>query len=188
MEEIEVKFLDINKQEIENKLVNLGAEKVLDILYRRRVFDYSDLRLSEDNSWLRLRDEGDKVTLTYKKRFGTGEKFKDEGMYEKEIVVSDFEKTADILNAIGMVEKFYEENKRVKYLLDDVEFCLDEWPLIPIYLEIEGKDWDTTKEAVEKIGLDWDKHIKCSTMQIYKHYGINENDYSILTFEKQVKK
>ncbi len=89
MEEIEVKFLDINKQEIENKLVNLGAEKVLDILYRRRVFDYSDLRLSEDNSWLRLRDEGDKVTLTYKKRFGTGEKFKDEGMYEKEIVVSD---------------------------------------------------------------------------------------------------
>ena len=64
---------------------------------------------SRSKPWLRLRDEGDKVTLTYKKRFGTGEKFKDEGMYEKEIVVSDFEKTADILNAIGMVEKFYEE-------------------------------------------------------------------------------
>lgn len=188
MEEIEVKFLDINVSALEKKLISLGAKKVLDFLFRRRVFDYPDLRLAENHSWVRLRDEGEKITLTYKRRFGTGEKFKDGGMHEIEVNVNDFEKTAELLKSIGMVEKFYEENKRVKYILDDVEYCIDEWPLIPAYLEIEGKDWGSVKEATEKINFNWDDHIKCSTMQVYRHYGINENDYSILTFKEQIKK
>jgi adenylate cyclase class 2 len=189
MEEFEIKFLEINIKELENKLTNIGAKKVFNTLYRRRVFDFPDMRLEKDNSWLRLRDEGDKVTLTYKKRLGVGEnKLKDAGMHETEIIVSDFEKTAELLNAIGMIEKFYEENRRTKYVQDGVEFCIDEWPLIPAYLEIEGKNWDKVKEATSKLGLDWENHIKCSTMQIYKHYDINENDFSTLTFEKQIKK
>ena len=126
---------------------------------------------------------------TFKKRLGVGEdKFKDGGMHEVEVVVSDFEKTTELLHSIRMVEKFYEENKCTKYVLNDVEFCIDEWPLIPTYLEIEGKNWDAVKDATSNLGLNWDNHIKCSTMQIYKHYNINENDYSFLTFEKQIKK
>ena len=50
------------------------------------------------------------------------------------------------------------------------------------------KNWDEVKEATLKLGLNWENHIKCSTMQIYKHYNINENDFSILTFEKQIRK
>ncbi len=189
MEEFEIKFLEVDVPSLEKKLVEIGAKKVLDITYRRRVFDFPDLRLANNHSWLRLRDEGDKVTFTYKKRLGTKKnQLKDDSMHEIEVIVSDFEKTADLIKSTGMIEKFYEENKRIKYELDEVEFCLDEWPLIPPYLEIEGKSWEKVKEATSKLGLDWEKHIKCSTMQIYKHYGIEENDFSILTFEKQVKK
>lgn len=142
-----------------------------------------------ENSWLRLRDEGDKVTLTYKKRFGVGDnRLKDGGMHEVEVITNDFEKTAQLLLSIGMVEKFYEENKRVKYILNDVEFCIDTWPLIPTYLEIEGPTWEAVEEATKTIDLDWSSHIRCSTMQIYENYDINENDYSVLTFDKQVKK
>ena len=189
MEEFEIKFLEVNVPKLEKKLLEIGVQKVFSFLYRRRVFDFPDLRLAGDHSWLRVRDEGDRVTFTYKKRLGVGEdKLKDGGMHEVEIVVDNFEKTAELLRSIGMVEKFYEENKRTKYVFEDVEFCIDEWPLIPPYLEIEGKSWETVKGAVSKLGLNWEGHVKCSTMQVYRHYGINENDFSFLTFEKQVKK
>lgn len=189
MEEIEVKFLEIDTVQIENKLKELGAKKVFDFLYKRRVFDFPNMSLEANNSWLRLRDEGDKVTLTYKRRFGVGEnKLKDGGMYEVEINVNDFDGTANLLKSIGMKEKFYEENNRIKYVIDNVEFCIDTWPLIPTYLEIEGKNWAVVEKYSKKLGLDWDKHIRCSTMQIYENYGFNENDYSVLTFEEQTKK
>jgi hypothetical protein len=38
------------------------------------------------------------------------------------------------------------------------------------------------------LGLDWAKHLRCSSMQVYEHYGLDENDYSVLTFKEQVKK
>lgn len=189
MEEIEVKFLDIVTDKLIKKLEKLGAKKVIDIIYRRRVFDFPGLSLAQKNSWLRLRDEGDKVTLTFKKKLGIGtDKLKDRGMYELEIKVSDFEKTAELLNAIGMLEKFYEENKRTEYVLSGVEYCIDQWPLIPAYLEIEGQDWQSVQGAATELGLDWNTHVKCSTMQVYEHYGIDENDFSVLTFDKQIKK
>lgn len=188
MEEIEAKFLEIDIKKVIEKLDSLGAKKNFDITYRRRVFDFPNYILESNHSWLRLRDEGDQITLAYKKRFGVGEKFKDMGMNETEVIVSDFNKTADILLSIGMVEKFYEENKRLKYTLDGVEFCIDEWPLIPPYLEIEGRNWAEVENMAIKLDLNWREHIRCSTMQIYKHYGINEKEYSVLTFEEQTKK
>ncbi len=50
MEEIEVKFLNINQSEIEQKLQKIGAVKQFEKLYRRKVYDYPDLRLNTANS------------------------------------------------------------------------------------------------------------------------------------------
>src|ERR1035437_8695663 len=123
MEEFEIKFLEVDVLELEKKLLQIGAKKVSNSLYCRRVFDFPDMHLEENHSWLRLRDEGDKITLTFKKRFGVGEnKLRDEGMHEIEVIVSNFDKTTELLHSIGMIEKFYEENKRTKYTLNDIEF------------------------------------------------------------------
>ena len=104
---------------------------------------------------------------TFKKRLGVGEdKFKDGGMHEVEVVVSDFEKTTELLHSIRMVEKFYEENKCTKYVLNDVEFCIDEWPLIPTYLEIEGKNWEPEKKQTQTLGWIWATKINVSLIQI----------------------
>jgi len=128
MEEIEVKFLNIDPKETEKKLKEAGAEKVFDKVYRRKVFDYPDLRLNDRGAYLRLRDEGDKITLTLKQRLGVKShdgKTNDEGMEEIEIKVSDFEKTAELLTKMGLKEKFYEENRRIRHQLDDIEFDID---------------------------------------------------------------
>ncbi len=125
--------------------------------------------------------------MTYKQRKGVKKSTQDSGMKEIEIEVGDFEDTAALLRAIGMRPKFYEENWRTLYTLGNVEFSIDEWPLIPPYLEIEGHSWKAVDAMAKKLGFDLTKKFICSTMQVYEHYDINENDYSILTFDKQEK-
>ncbi len=191
MEEIEVKFLNIDPVEMEKKLGAVGAKKVGEYFYRRRVFDYPDLRLNEKGAWLRLRDEGDKVTLTFKQRVGITAhdgSSNDSGMEEVEVAVSDFDKTAALLLRIGFMEKFYEENKRVRWMKDGVEFDIDTWPELEPYLEIEAQSWEKIDEAIKLLGLDpADKKI-FSTFQIYKMKGINELDYKRVAFDGLVKK
>ncbi len=197
MEEIEVKFLNIDAVKIENKLKDIGAEKVFEKLYRRKVFDYPDLRLNNRGAWVRLRDEGDKITLTFKQRLGIKihdsktilySVTNDEGMEEIEIKVEDFEKTGQILTKIGLKEKLYEENRRIRYQLNNIEFDIDFWPQLEPYLEIEAPSWEEIDKAVKLLGLNpADKKI-FSTYQVYQLKGIDENDYQEITFEKMVKK
>lgn len=191
MEEIEVKFLNINPEIIEKKLVKLGAKKDFDRIFRRRVFDYPDLRLDKMGAWIRLRDEGDKITLTFKQRVGMqghDGKTNDRTMEEIEVMVNDFEKTAELLTKIGFKEKFYEENRRIKYHFGSVEFAIDFWPALEPYLEIEGSSWEAVDKAIGSLGLDPEQKRIFSTFQIYQLKGINENDYQEITFEKMLKK
>src|SRR3990167_10294135 len=84
---------------------------------RRCVFDYPDSRLKDIGGWIRVRDEGDKVTFSYKQ-------LNDRtlhGTKEIEVTVGDFEKTVDLLTAIGLAQKAYQETKREKWTLSKCE-------------------------------------------------------------------
>lgn len=189
MEEIEVKYLNIDIDLIEDKLKKIGAKKIFKKLYRRRVFDYPDLRLNDQGAWIRVRDEGDKTTITFKKRIGmkNDDKMRDDSMEEVELEVSDFDKMAIFFEKIGLKQKFYEENWRTRYVLGDIEFDIDQWPMLPPYLEIEAKSWDEIEKAIMLLKLNPEDKKICSTMQLYEDIGINELDYSEITFEKMVK-
>jgi adenylate cyclase class 2 len=191
MEEKEVKFLNVNKEELENKIAGLGATKEGDYFYKREVFDYPDFRLDKNGAWLRLRDEGNRITLSYKQRLGIKSEdgsISDESMKEVEIVVNDFEKTAVLLKELGFIEKHYAENKRTRWRKDGVEFDIDTWPALEPYLEIESSTWEKVDEAIAWLGLDpKDKKI-FSTNQIYKMKGMDIIDYIRLTFDGLVKR
>lgn len=189
MEEIEVKFLEIDHEELEAKLMSLGAQKTGEYFYKVKAYDYPDKRLGKENAWVRLRGDGTHVTLCYKQRLGLSDnRLKDSGMKEVEVTVDDFEKTDQILASIGLVEKFVEDKRRTRYIFDGVEIDLDEVPLLPPYLELEGGSWEALEKVSDLLGLDWEKHSRCSTMQMYEHYGLDENDFSVLTFKEQRKK
>ncbi len=191
MEEKEVKFLDINPEEIQEKLKAIGAEKTGEYFYRRRVFDYPDLRLDKQGAWVRVRDEGDKTVLNFKRRLGIKAHdgtVSDEGMEEIEVEVGDFEKTTAILLKIGLIEKFYQENRRIRWQKGNVEFDIDTWPKLKPYLEIEAPTWEEIDEAIGMLGLNPEDKKIFSTQQVYRLNGINEMDYSKITFGKMVKR
>ena len=191
MEEFELTYIDIDTREIENKLVKLSATKQGDFHYRRVVFDYPDFSLDKKSAWVRLRDEGDKITFAFKQRIGEDLRDKltgDEGMYEKEVIVNDFEATCEILLKIGLIEKMYQENKRTRYLLDNVECDIDSWPLLDSYLEIEGDNWEDVYKIVDILGLKKEDGKKLSTDQIYRLKGLDDRNYTKLTFSEQVER
>jgi adenylate cyclase class 2 len=189
--EVEVVYTDINIKDIENRLRKIGAEKMEDILYRIAVFDYPDLRLEKNYSWIRLRSRGDKTTLTYKERQGVNKgnsENEDLGMKEIEIEVSDFEQTKEFLLSTGFVVKLEQDKKRTRWQKDAVTFDIDYWPMLKPYLEIESDDMQKIDLAIEGLGLDINKKRIINNWEIYKENGINLGEYQIMTFDKQIKK
>ena len=190
MQEFEAIFTDIDVKATRAKFETLGAQKIFEKTYRRLNFEYPDWRLDKDHSWIRLRDEGEKITLAFKKRIGpgAGENGNDLGMEEIEFEVGAYDRAKDFFLAIGLVHKLEVESRRERWVLNDLQFDIDTYPLIPTYLEIESSSWNKVKEGSELLGLDYNQKRICSGTQIYKDHGIITQDYSILTFDRQIKR
>ena len=191
MQEIEVKFLDIDPQAMEAKLTAIGATKVGEYLYRIDNYDYPDLRLDKAGGWIRVRDEGERIAMAFKQRLGITShdgSANDTGMEEIEFEVSDFDKACEFLRAIGMQRKVFQEKKRIRYTKDGVEFDLDFWPLLEPYLEIEAKSWEDVDLVTKELGLNSEERKICSANQLLKIYGINTEEYWTINFDEVIKK
>ena len=187
-EEFEVKFLNINPSELEQKLLSVGAEKIGDFFYRRSTFDYPDFRLDSNFAWVRVRDEGNRTTMAFKQGIVDTNSTTWHGTNEYEVEVSDFETARKILINIGLIEKFYHENRRTRYIKDGITFDIDTWPMIHPYLEIEGTSWQDVERSAELLGLDIKESVKFSTTQVYEQEGIRDKDYQRITFDEQIKR
>ena len=104
-------------------------------------------------------------------------------MKELEIKVDDFEKTNEFLNILGYNARNYQENKRIRYILDGIEIDFDSWPMIPTYMEIEGPDEDSINKMIDKLNISKDKITALNCNDIYKTiYKIDTATIKNLTF------
>ncbi len=175
--EYEITVLDIDVKEIENKLIELGAVKEGDYFQKRKLYNFHE---EYKGRFIRLRTNGTKATLTIKDKSAK----KDIGsVKELEIEVSDFEKTNQIMNMLGYEHSMYQENKRTIYRLGEIEFDIDTWPMIPTYLEIEGKNKEQVEKMIEKLNVDKEKVSLDKVSEIYKKYGLDIHEYKDLKFE-----
>lgn len=170
--EIEAKFLNIDRDGIVAKLESLGGVKVAEqTMYKRQVLNLPKATSYDDvgSAWVRVRDEGNRIALTYKKILDNSVS----GVEEVEVEVSDFDITVSLLEKIGCNKDVYEQNYREAWELDGAEVTIDEWPHIPAFVEIEAKDENTVKGVAERMGFDWDKAVFGSVGNVYKqHFNI----------------
>lgn len=148
--EIEVKFLNVDFDQLRQKLTSIGAVRLQPMrLMRRSIIETPELEAK--NAFLRVRDEGDKVTLTYKQI--------DEdsltGAKEIEVTASSFDDTVALLAQAGLPQKSFQESRRETWQWGDIEVVLDEWPWLDPYIEIEGESETQVKEAAVRLGFDW---------------------------------
>ncbi|MES3032320.1 MAG: CYTH domain-containing protein [Patescibacteria group bacterium] len=191
MEEFEIKFLEVDVPVLEKKLLQIGAKKVGDYEYNIVLFDYPDLRLDKDNSWVKLRTEGEKNTLSFKKRIGVKSKdgsIPDEGMQEIEIIVDNYEKTYELMKSLGFIVKREMGKRRIRYTKGKVVYDIDLWPQIPPFVEVEADSLENAKVAAVEAGFNPEKGLICSAGNIFIRYGYNPNDYISMTSKGFIKK
>lgn len=170
--EYEAKFLDINKEELRGKLGAVGAKLIKpETFYRRAVF-FLPKGHEIEGGWLRVRDEGDKVTVSLKAtQNGQIDKQK-----EVMLVVDNYEKARQLLTEIGCVEKAYQETKREIWHFDEVEITIDEWPYLEPYVEVEGNSEEAVKKVAKLLDFDYAQAIFGAADQVIsKKYGIAED-------------
>jgi len=166
--EFEATFPNINKDIAREKLKNAGAKLIRSEYLQKRInFDVPHTIIK--NSWLRVRNEGNKVTMSLKKFDGESiEKQK-----ELCLTVDNFNNAVNLLNTLGFKQKSYQETKRELWELDNVEITIDEWPYLEPFIEVEGKTEEDVKNVCEKIGLDYNNALFCPITTLYnKKYNI----------------
>ncbi len=178
--EYEVDILNINREEAVARLNELGAKHVGTHHFRRMEF-----RLEGDSdaghSWIRVRTDGKKTTLTMKTYNLGGFN----PMDEYEVETGGFEDTIRIMSRLAKSRCIYFENDRDAYRLDDLYITLDKWPEIPLFMEIEAPDEAKLRAAAAMIGIKGELIGNCVINDVYKRYGltflevVGKNDHKL---------
>lgn len=188
-EEIEAQFLDIDKDAVRAKLKAIGAKCVKpEIKMKRVIFD------AGPHQFVRVRDEGDKIVMTYK----NVKNDKDiHGTREVNVVVDDYDKAVELMKGTHLPIKAHQETLREVWVYGDdanggacgdVEICIDTWPWIPSFIEIEGPSEASVWSVAEKLGFEKATAKFGSVDSTYRHYYGVECDVvnlqtPVITFE-----
>lgn len=170
--EYEATFINIDKDEIRGRLKKVGAKLIKpEFLMKRVVFDLPEGQ-QVPGGWLRVRDEGDKITMSLKVVDGD----KIENQKEIYLRIDEFDEGVKLLKTIGCRQKAYQESKRELWLLDRVGITIDEWPYLEPYVEVEGESEEKVKEASGMLGFDYNQALFCSVDTLYsRKYGVEKN-------------
>tara|TARA_Y200000002_G_C22619965_1_gene637729 strand:- start:168 stop:1274 length:1107 start_codon:yes stop_codon:yes gene_type:complete len=175
-----------NKREIEIRVLNIDVKKIRDILNKTRkakliqpkrlmkVSYYKHPKGNKD-SLIRLRDEGNQLTLTIKT------KLKSKYVIERQVVIDNEKEAEAILNFLGCELHYKVEKFRELWSFggcDNISF--DTYPGLPTYMEIDCKSMNSLKYVSRKLGYSPKDHQKKTAKHLY------EDNYSIKLSNKQI--
>ncbi len=173
--EYEATFTGIDKDDVRGRLRASGAELVRPEFLQKRVVFNLPKGHEIPGAWLRVRDEGDKITMSLK--IVDGKKIED----QKELClkIDDFEAGRTLLLALGAEEKAYQETKREVWRLRDTEITIDEWPFLEPFIEIEGGSERAVRDVAETLKFSWPKARFCHVGTLYaEKYDFPEEHFN----------
>lgn len=166
--EIEATFININKDQLRAQLKELGAKLLQpELLMRRTIFDI------DDHSFVRVRDEGNRITMSYKHL----DTLSLSGMKEICLDVNNYDEAINFVKACGLRPKAVQETLREEWELDGVELDIDTWPWLPSYVEIEGSSEEAVEKVIAKLGFNMEAALYGSVDEVYKiYYDVTSQD------------
>jgi adenylate cyclase class 2 len=151
-QEIEVRFLEIDKKDLIQKLNALGATDLgEDMLEEIIIYDKELTWRDGAKKLLRLRTRKGKTVLTFKEHRDLSSEFADEIEFE----VSDIHKAEALLERLGYTAYRQQQKLRHTFHLGEVVVDIDTWPRIPPCVELEGPSVESLKVAAAALDLDW---------------------------------
>lgn len=180
-QEIECRFLEIDKDALIKKLISLGAENHGEVMLEETIIYDPEYKWRTEQRFVRIRKKGDKVILSYKEH----QKHTVDGTYEIEFEIEDYKKAETIFEKIGLVAYRRQQKRRHTFTLDGVTFDIDTWPKIPVYVELEGASEEVLKKAASAVGFEWkDADTHNARWVIENKYSIPLGELRWFTFDR----
>jgi len=133
-------------------------------LMKRWILDYEDVSLQEKNCYVRVRDEGDRITTTFK----SVDALTVDGTKELETEVKDAQALISIYEKLNLKVHSYQETYRESWKLDGIEIEFDEWPWIEPFFEIEAHSEEEVRSLVDRLGYNWNDVMPGDVIQCYQ--------------------
>ncbi len=178
--EIEARFKDIQVDKIIKNIIDLGGQDLGEKFLEETIFYDKELRWRDEGKFARLRSFDGKNIFTYKHI----KKDSIDGAEEIEFSIDEPSQLKEFLLRLELIAFRTQQKKRHTLILDGVILDIDQWPLIPPYLEIEGKSESEVHAVAEKIGFDWNDALFIDARKIIEGYGIDVSKFKYFTFEK----
>lgn len=167
--ECEIEVLDINAAAVSRRLRELGARFEGRYGFRRVEFMVNG-KGSGTHSWMRVRTDGRKTTVTLKEIDGTSRM---SPMVEHEMEASDFATAVRIMTRLARSRPFYFENTRRAYRLGKTYVTIDKWPRIPSFLEIEAPSMKDAMSLYRRMGVSGRFVGNIPIHKVYSSYGLD---------------
>lgn len=178
MKELETRIVDINVDDIRNKLISLGAEKVKSEDQVNEIYDFEDGRLLAAKGYARIRTTVDRIKgketvfMTTKKMLSQ-DTFK--VMEENEVIVDNKEMARKIFNSLGLKLQESISKYRESYKINDslVEIDINDKSFCPFpYLEIETTSEEKLKDILKLLGYTLSDTTSKTIYEILAERGI----------------
>ena len=180
-QEIECRFLEIDKEVLIQKLHELGALDEGEVLLEETIVYDKELKWRDEKKKIRIRKSGDKIKLAYKENKGQTI----DSTTEIEFGIDDFEKAELFFQKIGLNPYRHQQKYRHTFKLDGVTFDIDTWPKIPTYVELEGGSEEALKKAAKAVGYEWnDAEFHTAQWLIENKYKIPMGAMRWFTFDR----
>lgn len=159
--EIEVKVLNIDKEQLEKKLINIGAKLIKKEIQVNTIFMDIDEDIEDvGRGYLRIRESenlanGKKRNMITFKRNLSQDGFRENE--EIETVIEDKDSMVKILSCLNIDVKNVGRKERLRYNFKGIQFDIDTWDneTYPYpYLEIEVKDQEDIEKAIKLLNID----------------------------------
>lgn len=164
-DEIEAKFYPVDVEEMRKTLREIGAVCVFPMrLMKRVVFDKRN-NPQLPVAYIRVRDEGDRVTFSAKDYPDAEKGF--EHQRELFVNVSDFDATVKLLKIIGLKLTNNQESKRETWKIENTEVCIDVWPGLEPYIEVESDSVENLDKVAAMLPISNSKRYNGGLLPVY---------------------